>query len=139
MYIYVYIYNKIFDTFLYYYNITMLDYNKKNNKSNKNSKYAIIDFPEDGKLFGPISASTPKKAAEKAFSKLLKYTSDINFENTEHDDDFLGKFLVYVIKNLDSNNEYKFIATRIKLAKEVNNKYNYKNIVGHYNNRLDEI
>ena len=119
----------------------MLDYNKKNNKSNKhkNSKYAIIDFPEDGKLFGPISATTPKKAAEKAFIKLLKYTSDINFENTENDDDFLGKFLVYVIKNLESNNEHKFIATRIKLAKEVNNKYKYKNIVGHYSNRLDEI
>jgi hypothetical protein len=115
----------------------MLHHNKNNIK--KNSKYAIIDFPEDGKLFGTIYAKTPKTAGEKAFTKLLKYTSDINFENTDNDDDFLGKFLVYVIKNLDSNNEHKFIATRIKLAKEVNNKYQYKNIVGYYNNRLDEI
>ena len=125
-------YYKIFDTFLYYYNIKMLNHNKI-------SKYAIVDFPEDGKLFGTISETTPKKAAEKAFTKLLKYTSDINFENTNNDDAFLGKFLVFVIKNLDSKNEHKFIATRIKLAKEVNNKYKYKNIVGVYNNRLDNV
>lgn len=105
-----------------------------------NKKYVIVDFANDENGLAPkiFNENAPKKAANKAFSYLLQFM-DIDKDN---DDFLLGKFLVFVIKNIETNKEYKYIGNRIKLANpiKINNvKYEYKNIIGKYNPVLDLI
>jgi hypothetical protein len=104
--------------------------------------YSIVDFPEEQQLYGKFKGTTPKAAANKAFSSLIKFI-DIDKSN---EDNFLGKFIVFVIKNIETNEEYKYIGNRIKLentvtivkdGKEI--KYNYKNVIGKYNKELDKL
>jgi hypothetical protein len=104
--------------------------------------YTIVDFPDVNKTFGSYKYSNPKKAANKAFSDLIKFI-DIGNE----DDELLGKFIVFVIKNIHTSKEYKYIGTRIKLKNPVkvhkkNGKeidYKYKNVIGPYDEKLDLI
>jgi hypothetical protein len=112
-----------------------------NNKKNEEYIYTIVDFPSDGIFYGRFKGNHPKIAANKAFKFLMKF---INKESKE--DDFIGKFLVFVIKNLNTNKEHKYIGNRIKLENPVkiikNNKeieYKYKNVIGKYNIELDKI
>ncbi len=104
-----------------------------NNKRVINN-YMIVEFP-DNKIFSETSS---KKAANNAFSYLLQF---MDIDNSD-DDFFLGKFLVFVIKNTKTNKEYKYIGNRIKLKNPVkngNNIYYYKNVIGKYKKELDLI
>jgi hypothetical protein len=107
---------------------------------NTNNIYTIVDFPELYKTFGNYSAIKPKKAAEEVFIFLTNQVGD-NFKN-----DSEGKFIVFVIRDIKNNKEYKYIGNKIKLenpivvykdGKEI--KYNYKNIIGKYSEELDKI
>lgn len=117
-----------------------------NNNNNKKSQfYTIVDFPEDNKTLGNFEGKSPKIAGNKAFSFLLKFI-DLNEQNEKNEDNFLGKFLVFVIKNVNTNEEYKYIGNRIKLKNPVNIsvngknvKYYYKNVIGKYKPELDLI
>ena len=93
--------------------------------------YTIIDFPEDGKQYGEFKAKFPKIAANNALTELFKYIDD--------SEDFENKFLVFVIKNIQTEKLYKYIGTRIKLENVVQNKYQYKNVVGKYRKELDKL
>ena len=114
---------------------------KNNNnlkKSTVSSYYTIVDFPDDNKTFGKYLGSTPKKAAVKAFNDLIKFIDD----DLEKD----GKFVVYVIRNIEQNEEHQFMGYRIKLENPVLSKkngkeltYYYKNIVSVYDPRLNSI
>ena len=104
--------------------------------------YSIVDFPEDNQLYGKYKATTPKAAANKAFSSLIKFI-DIDKKNEDH---FLGKFIVFVIKDTETEKEYKYIGNRIKLQNPVTIekkgkqiKYKYKNVIGKYNEELDKL
>jgi hypothetical protein len=116
--------------------------NNNNNKTNNIQTYSIVDFPEDSNLYGNFRASSSKKAANEAFSDLLKFL-DYD-ENNE--DSFLGKFLVFTLINKSTNKKYKYMGTRIKLKNPVsitknnhNVTYKYKNVIGKYKKELDEI
>ena len=104
--------------------------------------YTIVDFPNDGQTYGSFKGKIPKLVASKAFSSLIQFI-DID-ENNENNS--FGKFVVFVIKNIDNNKMYKYIGNRIKLHKPVkvikNNKeivYKYKNVIGKYRPELDKI
>ena len=90
---------------------------------NINNIYTIVDFPEPNKTFGNYLAIKPKKAAEEIFIFLTNQVGD-NFKN-----DSEGKFIVFVIKNINTQKEYKYIGTIVKLKKPKGN-YIYKNVHG---------
>jgi len=103
-----------------------------------NNIYSIVDFPNDKELYGNFEGNNPKSAANKAFSYLIKFI-DKNYDNQ-------GKFLVFVIRNMSTNKEYKYIGNRIKLQNPIRvNKngrsfvYEYKNVIGKYKKELDKI
>ena len=101
--------------------------------------YTIVDFPNDKQNYGKFKAGNPKKAANKAFSTLIKFIDTKN--------DFLGKFLVFVIKDLNTNEEHKYIGSRIELENPVkftksngtNIEYKYKNVIGDYSPELEKL
>lgn len=108
--------------------------------NNNKRYYTIVDFPEENQSYGNFSGTIPKKAANKVFSFLLK------FINEDINNDFSGKFIVFVIKDISTNKLYKYIGTRIKLKNPVyktkNNEpiiYKYKNVIGKYRPELDLI
>jgi hypothetical protein len=106
-------------------------------KNLKENSYSIVDFPKDKNLFGNYIASTPKKAAEKAFSDLVILTKkQLDFENDKEDN--TGKFIVFVIVNNKTSVETKYLGTRIKLDNKTT-KFKYKNIIGLYRKELDLI
>ena len=104
--------------------------------SNK-KRYTLLNFPEEGINYGIFKSASPKRAAQKAFGKLAK---SINLTNNS------GKFIVFTIKNLDTNKEYKYIGSRVKLAKPIiinrNGKkitYSFHHTVGKYKPVLNKI
>jgi hypothetical protein len=108
------------------------------NNNNNNIYYSIVDFPNDNQLYGKFKGSSPKKAANKALSCLIKFMNN--------NEDFFGKFIVFVIKNNSTKKEYKYIGNRIKLENpikvEKNGKtiiYKYKNVIGKFREELDLI
>jgi hypothetical protein len=119
-------------------------YNNNNNNNNKIKTFTIIDFPEDNKTFGNFKSSIPKKAANEAFLALLNH---VDFNKNNNDDNFFGKFIVFVIKEINTDKMYKYIGTVIKLKKPVNVKlnngkeiiYHYKTVIGKYKKELDKI
>jgi hypothetical protein len=109
--------------------------NKK--KVNEKVKYVVVDYPYEGKTYGSFIGSSPKRAASKAFTKLAKM-SQLNNSKRE--------LLVFVMRNQKTGKEYKYIGSRIKLAKpkrvSIGGKeiiYRYKNIVGKYRDELNKI
>jgi len=120
-----------------------MPYNNNINKNtNKNNKFTIVDFPKDGENYGVFVGQIPKVVASKAFSSLVQFI-DINNNNENNS---LGKFIVFVIKNINNGKMYKYIGSRIKLEKPItitkNNKviqYKYKNVIGKYKEELDKI
>jgi len=109
--------------------------------NNNINTYTIVDFPENNQCYGKFKGNIPKKVASKAFSSLVQFM-DIDLEK----DEFQGKFIVFVIKNVKSGKMYKYIGNRIKLhnpIKIVKNgievEYKYKNVIGKYRNELDKI
>ncbi len=111
--------------------------NQQKKRINKKVEYVVVDFPEVGKTFGGFMGSSPKQAANKAFTKLAKMSQLNNSKR---------QLLVFVMRNLDTGKEYKYIGSRVKLAnpkkvsiagKEVI--YRYKNIVGKYRPELNKI
>jgi hypothetical protein len=110
---------------------------------NNNNIYTIIDFPNENQTYGKFEGKTPKKAAEKALSFLINLIN----KNNSNEDDLLGKFVVFVIKNKNTNKSYKYIGSRIKLKNPVKKfnsngivkKYYYKNVIGKYKPELDLI
>ena len=69
-----------------------------------------------------------------------------NFVWYPNENDSFGKFIVFVIKDISTNKEYKYIGNRIKLQNPItinkNGKeitYRYKNIIGKYKPELDLI
>jgi hypothetical protein len=111
--------------------------------NNEINYYTIVDFPDTDKTYGKFKGKKPKIAANRAFSSLIKF---IDIENSSNEDTFLGKFVVFVIRNIKTNEEYKYIGNRIKLknpvkvvkdGKEI--EYKYKNVIGKYNKELDKI
>ena len=114
-----------------------------NNNNNINlNEFVIVDFPEDGKTYGSFSGKIPKKVASKAFSSLMQFMSIDDNNN----DNSLGKFIVFVIKNIKTGKMYKYIGNRVKLENPIkirkNNKiieYKYKNVIGKYKDELDKI
>ena len=113
-----------------------------NNGNNNVNYYTIVDFPEDNQTYGKFKGTSPKKAGSKVFSFLFKFMNiDKNDENS-----FFGKFIVFVIRNIKTGKEYKYIGNRIKLENPIkirkNNKeieYNYKNVIGKFKPQLDLI
>ena len=112
--------------------------NNNNNNKNKINCYSIVDFPKDNQLYGKFNGSSPKRAANKAFSHLMKFMNN--------DEDFFGKFIVFVIRNNLTNEEYKYIGNRIKLEHPVTVikdgktiTYKYKNVIGKFNEKLNNI
>lgn len=112
-----------------------------NKNINKNNKFTIVDFPKDGENYGVFVGQIPKVVASKAFSSLVQFIDINNNENNS-----LGKFIVFVIKNVNNGKIYKYIGSRIKLEKPItitkNNKvvqYKYKNVIGKYKEELDKI
>jgi len=119
-------------------------YNNNRNNNNLTTKtFTIVDFPNDGQTYGKFKSTIAKKAANEAFMNLLKY---INF-NKNNENDFFGKFVVFVIKDIDSQKMYKYIGTVVKLKKPViktlknGNEvtHNYKIVIGKYNPKLNLI
>ena len=107
-----------------------------NNNKNKN-RYIIVEF-YSGEQIKIFNDKTPKKAANQAFSYLLQFMN----VNESQEDFLLGKFLVFIIKNLDTDKEYKYIGNRIKLENPVKVNgitYQYKNVIGKYKPVLDLI
>lgn len=106
---------------------------------NINKKYyTIVDFPQKNQTYGKFSGKNHKTAANKAYSVLFKFMNN--------QQDLSGKFIVYVIKDIETNKEYKYIGNRIKLENPVvvykdgkKITYNYKNVIGIYNSDLDKI
>jgi hypothetical protein len=115
-----------------------------NNNNNKIKRFTILDFPEDNKTFGLFKSNIPKKAGNEAFLSLLNH---IDFNKKNNYDSFFGKFIVFVIKDIDTNKMYKYIGTVVKLNKPVNYtlnngkeiKYYYKTVIGKYKKELDKI
>lgn len=112
-----------------------------NNIKSKNI-YTIVDFPKDGETYGNFVSDIPKKAASKAFSALMQFI-DVDKSN---EDFFLGKFVVFVIKNKSNGKIYKYIGNRIKLKNSIKVmknsqeiEYKYKNVIGKYREELNLI
>jgi len=111
-----------------------------NNNNNQLKTYTILDFPNEGQTYGRFQGKIPKKAADTAFNLLAKF---VDFDN----DDYRGKFLVFYLKNIETEKEYKYIGSRIKLDKprivyKKNGEkveYLYKNIIGKYTPELDNL
>jgi len=107
--------------------------------NNNSFSYEIVDFPNTSKPFGLYKGKYPKVAASKAFAFLSNIIgTKINSEE--------GKFIVFVIRNINTRKEYKYIGTIVKLenpvTKYVNGEeiiYQYKNVVGKYNPELDKL
>ena len=94
--------------------------------------YKIVDFNDNHKD-NIFSGKIPKDSAHKAFPYLLKFIDNIN-----------GNFLVFTIKELNSQKEYTYIGTRIKLEnpvyKTINGqevKYIYKDVLNKYQKQLE--
>ncbi len=110
--------------------------NKKNVKKMKiKDVYTIVDFPKEDTTYGEFSGASPKRAADKAFTKLYKL-SKINNNSSD--------FLVFTIKNKRTNKEYKYIGKRIKLIKPIvvsrggkEITYKYINTIGKYRSELN--
>lgn len=100
--------------------------------------FTVLDFPEKGKNSGKYSGKSPGQVAAKVFNKLAKH---YNFY------DNLGgtKYLVFYLKDLESNKVYPFIGTPVLLHKpiEVNLedktlKVTHRNIVAKYDKDMEE-
>jgi len=101
------------------------------------SVYAIMDYPKENEMGGRFVGTSPKRAAQKAFTQLARKTNLTNHN---------GKFIVFVMKNLETGKEYKYIGSRVKLkvpkvvyrdGKKV--LYKYMNVVGKYKEELNKI
>jgi hypothetical protein len=108
---------------------------KKNDKKNKGDMYTIIDFPKEGTNYGEFFGKSPKRAAEKAFTKLARLSKTNNSQK---------QFIVFSILNKDTNKEYKYIGTRIKLVNPIEVTrggkkiiYRYMNTIGKYRKELN--
>ena len=100
-----------------------------------NSSYTLVDFQSNKPVY--FNGSIPKHAASKAFNYLTSFIDTSDFD---------GKFVVFVIRNTMSNKEYKYMGNRIKLIKPVRRlingqymTYNYKNVIGKYDPKLDNL
>ena len=116
---------------------------KSTNNYSKNNKikkyYTIVDFPSQKKTYGKFSGTIPKNAASKAYTFLFKFMK-------KKDNNLFGKFIVFVIKEIGTNKEYKYIGSRVKLQNPVvvnkNGKeitYNFKNVIGVFDPNLNKI
>ena len=105
---------------------------------NKRKTYKLLNFPKQGTNYGLFKSNSPKRAAKKAFGKLAK---SINLTNAN------GSFIVFSIINVETNKEYKYIGSRVKLIKPIevvlkNGKkivYKYEHLIGKYNSELNKI
>jgi hypothetical protein len=118
-------------------NNTNTNIKKTENTKKEKDIYTVVDFPNQNETFGRFTGSSPKRAANKAFTRLAKI-SKLNNTNRQ--------FIVFTILNLTNDKEYKYIGTRIKLMKpRVVNRggkkivYKYINTVGKYKEVLDKI
>lgn len=105
-------------------------------KSSKDT-YSILDYPTKNKLYGEFTGSSPKRAAQKAFSKLAKLS---NIKTNSND------FIVFTIVNKRTNKLYKYLGKRNKLTEPKviyrNGKkveYKFVNTVGKYKEELNQI
>ena len=112
--------------------------NKNNNKNKNMKEFEILDFPKEGKNFKLGKEKTIKSAANSAFELI---TNSIEQDILKEEN-----FLVFNIKETNSNKEYKFIGKKIKLEnpvyKTINGEehiFEYKNIIGEYKKALDNI
>lgn len=99
--------------------------------------YSIVDFPEDNQNFGDFKAKTPKKAAHYAFD----YLSNISNLKSQ-----FGVYIVFTIVDNDTQKEYSYIGSRIKLENPVvkiengeKKMYYYKNVIGKYSDELNKM
>jgi hypothetical protein len=99
---------------------------------NINNIYTIVDFPVKNKTYGNYSGNKPNQAAEKAFIDLLNHVGESFKNNSE------GKFIVFIIRDMQTTIEYKYIGTVIKLNKPKGD-YLYKNVITKYNPKLDKL
>lgn len=83
--------------------------------------YELVDYEPHGEYKGHY----PSQAASKAFTKLSKHFDLSNSELTK-------KYLLFTIKNKETNKIYTYLGARIKLYKpiKVNNRFYYhKNLI----------
>ena len=90
--------------------------------------YTIIDYPNKGETYGEYIGKSPLDAAKKAFNHLGK-VYNVRNENIDN-------LLIFTLMDLDTNETYKFIGTRIELYNPANSYQQYKDIVTHY---IDEV
>jgi hypothetical protein len=94
------------------------------------NQYSLVDYPSYGSKYGLYKAKSPKRAASKAFSQLIRKSNNRINNNSKN-------FLVFTIKNLHTNKNYTYAGTRILLKNPTtrilpNNKpiiHKYKNII----------
>lgn len=110
--------------------------NQQQLKQNKDI-YSILDYPTKNKMYGEFTGSSPKRAAQKAFSKLVKFSG----VRTNSND-----FIVFTIVNKRTNKVYKYLGKRNKLTspktiyrdgKKI--EYKFVNTVGKYKEELNLI
>ncbi len=102
-----------------------------------NNIYKIVGFIDNDT--NSFTGNSPKLAADNAFKYLMKFT-----KLSEDDyNTFQGKFIVFTLRNISTNQEYKYIATRIKLNNKVlnNNKQlkTYKDVIAVYKKELEKL
>ncbi len=98
--------------------------------------FTVIDYPKKGDVFGVYRALSPKRAANRAFTKLGKIF-DVKNENDKWLVFYIQEVFVDKKDNLNRGKIYKYIGTRVQLVKpierNINGKiiqYKFKNIVG---------
>ena len=105
-----------------------------------NRSFTILDYPHNGENYSRYIAKTPKRAAQKAFTKLSR---KINLKNTDQ-----KNLLIFTIKETTQNSpnkEYKYAGMRVELAEPLvkirDGKrivYRYKNVIAPYNKVLQD-
>ena len=95
--------------------------------------YEIVDYPEKGMSYGKYMSRSPNRAAKKILSFLARLVNINNNKNMK------TRLIVFVIRDIKSGKEFKFVGTRIRLNKpsvvyfgKKKVLYNFKNVVTKY-------
>lgn len=96
-------------------------------------RYTVVDFPNVGDRYGIFESTTPSGSASKALTKLSRMANISNDNN---------KFIIFVMENIDTGKQTRYIGTRVKLANptKVNNRiYKYRNILTRFDEEYFDV
>jgi len=102
------------------------------NKNDGKRCFTLMDFPDKGINTGNYNSSSPQKAAEKIFNKLVK---KMNFY------DNLGgtKYLLFHIQDINNKKIYPYVGTVVILKNPVDINYSNKNIKVTHRNIVEKF